>query len=305
MSASEELTDTTAILGGSGFLGARVVRRALGRREGRVLSVSRDPAHFPQLADSRLERVPADALREGVLEAVLRDFAPARIVLCTALARGADCDAYPELARKLNVELPRRVARVARELGARLVCVSSDLVFGGEAPPAGGFAEEHATQPLSFYGETKVAGERAVLEVYPAALVCRLPLLFGDSEGRGLGASEALRAAVERGERPALFTDEWRTPLDVDDAAAALVELAGLELGGLLHVAGPLRVSRHELGRLVLGEERFAHHVRGATRAEFELAQTRPEDACLDASRARVVLHCDLRSPDEALAGGA
>ena len=109
---------------------------------------------------------------------------------------------------------------------------------------------------------------------------------------------------MERGERPALFTDEWRTPLDVDDAAAALVELAGLELGGVLHVAGPARVSRHELGKLVLGEESFVEHVREATRGEFGLAETRPEDACLDASRARGVLRCELRSPGEALGAG-
>ena len=305
MSTRRETTDSIAVLGGAGFLGARVVRRALCEGARSVQSLSRDPARFPRLEDPRLRRVVADALREGELEHALVELAPARIVLCTALARGADCDAYPELARKLNVELPGRVARVARELGARLVLVSSDLVFGGTAPPPAGFSETAAPSPLSLYGQTKLDGERAVLAEYPAALVCRLPLLFGESEGRGLGASDSLSAAAARGESLALFTDEWRTPLDVDDAAAALVELASGDLAGLLHVAGPTRLSRWELGQLVLDPQRFDEHVRATTRADLGLAACRPEDTALDASRARGLLRCDLRSPAAALVGRA
>ena len=143
-----------------------------------------------------------------------------------------------------------------------------------------------------------------MLDAYPGALVVRLPLLFGDSGGRGLGASDRVLDSVERGERPAMFTDEWRTPLDVVSAAAALVELAHGTTSGTLHVAGPERVSRHELALRAL----IAH---GATRSEAAARivsttrggagqeSTRPEDVSLDGSRARALLRTALRGPSE------
>ena len=82
--------------------------------------------------------------------------------------------------------------------------------------------------------------------------MARLPLLYGNSGGRGLGASDSLLEAIERGEKPRLFVDEWRTPLEVSNAAEALVELLEFDHGGVLHLAGPDRVTRHEFGLAVL-----------------------------------------------------
>jgi dTDP-4-dehydrorhamnose reductase len=280
----------TLVLGAGGFLGVHAVEAALGaglsvvatQREGRA-GVARGEGH--------VERE-LDLLRRGALDELLREVAPARVLVCAALARVADCDRYPKLASELNEELPRRVAQYCTERGARLVHVSTDLVFGDRAPPPAGFAEEATVGPVSSYGATKAAGERAVLTACPAALVVRLPLLVGDSRGRGRGASDALLAAVARGERPPLFTDEWRTPLDVAAAARALVELLQGERAGILHVAGPERLSRHELGLRVLaaaGRRDAATLVRATTRAEAGRAE-RAGDVALDARRARAFL---------------
>jgi dTDP-4-dehydrorhamnose reductase len=253
--------------------------------------------------------VGADLAREGELERLLDFERPARVLLLAALARIDDCERSPALARTVNSELPRRAAAWCAASGARLVHVSTDLVFGQSDAPPGGFREEQPPAPLSVYGATKADGERAVLEQCPGALVVRLPLLYGDSHGRGLGASDSLLAAVARGERPALFTDEWRTPLDAAAAARALAELLfrpGAP-SGLLHVAGPERVDRHTLGLRVL---RAAGHadalarelVRASTRAEAGPAASRPRDVSLDCARARSWLESPL--PDLAAALG-
>ncbi len=254
------------------------------------------------LSASRRGPTALDALTPA-LEQLLAAERPARVVLCAALARASDCDADPAAARRMNVELPARVGRWCARAGARLVHVSTDLVFGADGPPAaGGFREQDPVSPAHRYGRTKADGERALLESFPDALVVRLPLLFGDSGGRGLGASDSLLAALERGRQPTLFTDEWRTPLEVGCAARALVELAGGEVSGRLHVAGPERVSRSELGRAVLaarGRSRaeIADLVRAGTRAEAGLAATRAADASLDSSRARSILATPLLGP--------
>lgn len=302
----------TVVLGGSGFLGAHVVARAVARAQAEatfaeplgppVLGVARRPSEAPLFSSPRdaARWRAADLSLPDQARAVLDAAAPRVVLNCAALARAAACDEDPVLAERFNTLVPEEVAAWCAEHGARLVHVSTDLVFGGR-PPArpSGFREGDPVDPVSLYGRTKAAGEARVLAADPSALVVRLPLLYGNSGGRGLGASDSLLEAVDRDLAPPLFTDEFRTPLEVSNAAEALVELAHGSERGLLHVAGPERVSRHALGLAVLeamGLERAAaaECVRAVRREEVPGAGARPEDTSLDASRARGLLACAL-----------
>jgi len=292
--------ERTLVFGGSGFLGSHVVAEigpegvVAGREEG--IHAGSRRAGFRKV----------DALVPEEIGRALDSVQPARVILCTALSSLADAEAYPGLARALNAEFPCQVAKACARIHARLVHVSSDLVFGGRDPRPEGFREDDPPAPISEYGRSKAEGEVAVLDAYPDALVVRLPILYGDSFGRGRGASDSLLAAIERGERPMLFTDEWRTPLDVANAARVLVELAGTDASGILHVAGPDRVCRYELGLLVLrsrgmGEDAARAAIRPGTRAEAGVEDERPSDTSLDSGRARSLLLTPLLSIREAL----
>lgn len=295
------------ILGASGFLGAHLVAAA--RTAGwRVVAAARTPGAAPRIAGSvPAESAAWDAEQAGATEELIERVRPAAILNAAALARPDECEREPARAFALNAELPRAVARIARARGIRFVSVSTDLVFGARPARGARYSEEDAPSPVHVYGRSKAEGEAGALAANPSALVVRLPLLYGDSGGRGLGASDQLLAALGRGERPALFTDEWRTPLDAGNAARALVECLGREEGGLLHVAGPERLTRHELGLAVLVARGLApaeaeERVRRATRAELGLAELRARDASLDASRARALLATPLHAPRAALA---
>ena len=300
------MTATLLVLGASGFLGPHIVLAgAKSKGFGRVVAACRRPGEL-SVPGCSFDAVPWDGLfGEETAELVAR-VRPAGIVTTAALSRLDACEEDPGSARAANVELALGVARAARATGARLVHVSTDLVFGGAPPVGARYAESDPPSPLSVYGRTKAEGEEAVRTEYPAALVCRLPLLFGDSHGRGLGASDSLVAAVRRGEEPLLFEDEWRTPLDVAFAARALVELAMGDRTGPLHVAGPDRLSRSELGLLALRAAGFAAaetaaRVRFGRRAERDPRGLRPVDVSLDASAARELLVTPLPAPAESL----
>jgi dTDP-4-dehydrorhamnose reductase len=287
-------SERTLVLGGSGFLGAHVVRcLALAGRC--VVSASREPRAGESIHGVEIETRVLDALRPAATSALIEELEPSSIVLTTALSRASDCDAYPGLARELNVSFPARVAGLAERRGIRLVHVSTDLVFGDREPPPSGFREHDPVGPVSLYGESKAEGEEAVLASSAGALVVRLPLMFGDSGGRGRGASDWILAEIEAGRRPTLFTDEFRTPLAVDVAASALVELADTRFSGRLHVAGPERLSRHELGLAVLRRAGLdPARVRAGTRAESGLDGTRAADVSLDSTRARSLLQTPI-----------
>lgn len=286
------------MLGGSGFLGVHVARAALALGH-EVTAASRDPDAAP--IGSHVEhgrRMRVDVLVPGAVERLLHEVDPARVVLCTAISTITEAERYPALARAVNVDLPAIVARWTRARARRLVHVSTDLVFGAIRAPSGGFSEGDEVAPVSEYGRSKARGERAVLDADASALVVRLPLLTGDSFGRGRGASDTVIDAVLRGECPNLFVDEWRTPLAVDCAGRALVFLAQETTHGILHVAGRERLSRHELGLRALAADPRTRHLpasvlRPATRAALGHAD-RPVDVSLDASRARDILRVDL-----------
>lgn len=217
------------VTGATGFLGGHVVA-ALRERGHRVATAARSGGD-----------ITVDLCAPGMVAAVVQAVAPDLVLHVAAMARVHECAREPERARQVNVWLPERFAE---RFGARLVHVSTDLVFdGGRAP----YAEGDPVAPLSVYGSTKAEGEQAVHR--HGGRVVRLPLLFGPDE-QGRGASASLRRAQAAGTVSTLFTNEYRTPLHVADAAATLADLLpDVEGPQLLHVAGPERCSRWELGR--------------------------------------------------------
>jgi len=296
------------VLGASGFLGPHLVAAAV-RSGARVVAASRRPEEAPSIGGSAAqERRAWEALDPLSCGRLLAESRPDAVVLAAALARVDECERDPERARALNAELPASLARLCRAHGVRLLALSTDLVFGARPPVSERYREDDPPSPVHLYGATKAEGEARLLEADPGALVVRLPLVYGDSLGRDLGAADALFAAIGRGERPALFTDEWRTPLEAGNAARALIELLSSAERGLLHVAGPERLSRLELGLELLRARGHAPEeartlVRPARRADLGLERLRPADVSLDARRARALLATRLLAPREALAG--
>lgn len=288
---------STCIFGWSGFLGRHVVRRV--REDGAA------PLLVGRVARPGVEEgtfVPCDVRDDAELATLLEKHLPERVINCAALSRATDCDRDPELARETNGRFPGVLGDLCARLDLRLVHVSTDLVFSGNAP-IGGYEEDDEPGPLNLYGSTKVDGEMACSAANESALIVRLPLLFGDSLGRALGASDSLLDAVRRGDSQQLFTDEWRTPLDVSEAAAALVELAHTSANGVLHVAGTERLSRYELGRAVLEAANITDDdLRAATRADLGLAKSRAEDVSLCTKRSRAWLERKPSRIEDALA---
>ena len=173
----------------------------------------------------------------------------------------------------------------AAAAGARLVHLSTDVVFDGEkgAP----YVEEDEPTPLTEYGRAKADAERAVLAEHPGALVVRTSLIYGEARP---GPQELLAADPDA----TFFTDEVRCPIQVGDLADALIELAATDLSGVLHVAGADRLSRHEFAELLVGRA-----VGAASTADAGVV--RPRDCSLAIDRARGLLRTRLRGAREVL----
>ncbi|MFI7547789.1 sugar nucleotide-binding protein [Actinoplanes sp. NPDC049599] len=188
------------------------------------------------------------------------------------------------------------VALAAVAAGARLVHVSTDAVHGGRPEP---YLDDESPTPVYRYGAAKAAAETAVAAIDPGAAVVRTSLIVGDDRSKQVRLALDLATGRSRG---ALFTDEYRRPIDATDLAAAILELAARGYAGLINVAGPQTLSRAELGRLVAarhGLDRATVPV--CTTAEAGLGP-RPGALLLDSSRAAGLLKTPLRPVEEALA---
>lgn len=225
----------------------------------------------------------ADLTETGIATRVLDHVAPAAVIHAAAVADVAACQADPGQTEAINVQVPARMAGWCARNAIPFVFVSTDLVFDGRRPP---YAEDRRVNPLSHYARQKAAAERFVLENYPQALVCRLPLLIGVSPRKGHNFSHQMLAAIRRGTPLTLFEDEFRTPVDVQSAAEGLLAMLG-RATGIVHLGGRTRVSRYELGLLMADTmQRDPHMLRPVRVESFPSADLRARDVSLDSRRA-------------------
>ena len=230
----------------------------------------------------------------GTADADVRDAAAVESLVARHGPDAIVHTAYVQSDRAVTADGAAHVAGAAARHGARMVLVSSDVVFGGSDRP---YDETEPTDPVSPYGEAKVAAERAVLDTCDDAVVARTSLILGD----GASQHEELVRRLAAGADGALFGDERRCPVHVEDLARALVELAEGDVQGVLHLAGADGMSRHQLGRLIARRDGLDPDVlRATTRAA--LAVPGPVDVRLDSSRAAALLSTRLRGAREFLA---
>ena len=186
----------------------------------------------------------ADLLAPGVLEKVLEETRPDWVIHCAALALVDACENEPDLARQLNIEVPRKLAALVARGGARLLHISTDAVFDGKR---GDYSEEDLPNPLSVYGATKLAGERAVVEANPEALIARVNM-YGWSLSGERSLAEWFFYNLRAGNRVKGFTDVYFCPLLVNDLAGILLKMLSLGLNGLYHAVSSECITKYDFG---------------------------------------------------------
>lgn len=267
------------VAGGSGYLGQRIVSRALGSGHSVTATYHANRPGTPG-ADWR----PLDIRRRDDVAALAAEVRPDVIVNA----------AYLQSDWETTADGAVHVALAAAAAGARLVHVSSDAVFSGAEPR---YDETCPPDPVFAYGAAKAAAETAVKGICPGAVIARTSLIVGDGDSKHETLVHDLVSGAGDG---VLFTDEVRCPVHVDDLAAALLELAAAPHPGISHLGGADAVSRYEIGQLVakrdgLDPARLPAGLRADTGRPGPLAVR------LDSTRTQALLTTRLRGAREFL----
>jgi len=178
------------------------------------------------LAHNDLDITDAQAVRRAVF-----DWRPRLIINCAVL--GVDrCELEPSLAWSVNVSGPEYLAKAASDIAADFVQISSNYVFDGRRN-GGSYTVGDRPNPLSVYGETKLAGERAVAANSHRCFIIRTSWVFG--AGKENFFSTAHRS-LKAGKKIRAITDVWASATYVRDLVARVIEILPLRRYSTYHV---------------------------------------------------------------------
>jgi len=159
------------------------------------------------------------------------------------------CELDPAMARRINVESALVTADIARRHQARVVHLSSDLVFSGAGH--GNHVETDPTDPVTIYGKTMVEAENAFLTLLPETAVLRISLPMGPSFNRHAGAIDWIDSRF-RAHRPAtLYYDEVRSCTYVDDLDRVFERFLAGDESGIYHLGGPQPSTLFEIAQVI------------------------------------------------------
>ena len=233
------------IVGASGFLGSNLAPAA-GRDHPLIVHSSATAVRL-----EGAHSLVGDLTQAHAADRLVETAAPDLVVNCVALANVDVCERDPDLARRLNAQLPAELARACRRHGAALVHISTDAVFGRQPGP---YTTETPPNPINEYGRSKLAGEIAVLDLYPAALVVRTNIVGWSPTGQR-SLLEFFWNRLSRGVLTPGFTDVMFRPIAASDLwpiiAGWLHDARLSGVAGIRHATGPTLLSKYEFGRRV------------------------------------------------------
>jgi len=224
------------IPGASGLLGANL---ALGLAEDHTLF---GVVNRTRLQTAKFQVLQADLLEPGALERLFEQARPDWVINCAALADLERCEQQPELARRINSELPALLAERCRMGGARLLHVSTDAVFDGRT---GGYSEQDPPNPLNVYAQTKLSGEQLALAANPETLIARVNL-FGFSLNGRRSLAEFFLYGLQAGQPLHGFTDMVFCPILINELGPIFSAMLKRGLAGLFHVFSADCLSKYE-----------------------------------------------------------
>jgi len=282
------------VTGASGFLGHHVALHLRDRHEVFGLYL----AHPVALEGCSLARL--DLTDEGSVHGFLEEVRPDVIVHTAALGDADRCERHPAEAYLVNVRGTENLVQGAVRIGARLVYISTDLIYDGTK---GDYDEEDEPRPLNVYAETKLLGEQRAVALCKQTLVLRLALMYGRGSMARSSFTDWLFDRLAKGQEVPLFADQYRTPLFVGQAAEVIGRLIEKpEVSGIYNLGGGERVSRYEFGLKFCEVFNLPKGLLKPIAMEaFGYAARRPKDCSLNSSKLSTLLNIRPLTVEEGL----
>lgn len=263
------------LTGASGFLGWNVCHFA--RPDWRIIGTywqNKDGIHL------KTEAMQVDLRDKDQIWKAIKQVKPDVVFHLAACSNTNYCEQNPEETRQLNVEATANLAEMCDDRRVRLLFTSSEQVFDGSKER---YAESDPPDPRNEYGKQKLEAEKMILERYPASIIVRIAVMFGQSGQVGKSFLQQWLETWQTFLPVTAFHDEIRSFLSGRSAVQGLFTLLDQDASGIFNLAGEAPLSRYEFA--LLAKQIFnltEGKVIPKSRQEVEMAAYRPPNLTLD-----------------------
>lgn len=220
-------------------MGRKLLYLMAGRFE--VLAVDIDEP--PDIIGGRF--YPLDVTDRESLFALIREIEPSIVVHTAAFTDVDGCETKRELAWRVNVEGTALVAQACREVGAKLIHLSSDYIFDGNEGP---YSEDDQPNPISYYGLTKWESERKVRSILNDYIIARTTILYGYAPCVRPNFVTWTINMLRQGKRIKVVTDQVGSPTLADNLAKMIMRAIELNKRGVYNMVGRGLIDRYSFG---------------------------------------------------------
>jgi dTDP-4-dehydrorhamnose reductase len=266
------------VIGGSGLLGGHLAKYARKNYEVCATYLGH-PIEILGCKVVSMDITDPQKTRDAIME-----FDPDCIVLSAAQRNVDFCEKNQELVARINVEGAKNVTLAAKKAQAKLIYISTDLVFDGEKVH---YLEADRTNPVNFYGETKLKGEQEVMSTLEDCAIARVSVLYDwNPFEHTKNFISWLYDNLREGEHLSLFTDQFRNATYIKNACQALLKIYEKDAKGIFHIAGRFCENRYEIGLKVAEIFGFDKSlISESNSTEGDWIAKRPAKCCLDVGK--------------------
>jgi dTDP-4-dehydrorhamnose reductase len=234
--------------------------------------------------------------------ALLMDLFPDVVLNTTAYHRVDDCETHADMAYAVNALAVLNLIRIANDLNAVLVHVSTDYVFDGTARHP--YTESSQPFPLSVYGNSKLAGEFLVRTMTKKYILIRTCGLYGaaGSQGKGGNFVQTMLSKARRGEPTRVVNDQVVTPTYTVDLANQIAQILPTENFGLFHMTNEGSCTWFEFAQAIFELSGLEADLSPTTSDLYKTPAIRPKYSVLENARLKELGLNQMRHWRDALA---
>lgn len=284
------------ITGGTGFIGRHLA--AFWKRSGHTITALARHVDA-SLFDSTVGCLEADITEEADVQATIIFLQPDVVIHTAAMSKPNDCEQNKELCYRTNVTATEYLVTACNSIGAKLIFLSTDFVFGHNGP----YSEADDYEPVNYYGESKMLAEKAIEQLGISYAIVRTGLVIGEKrKGQANTFLHWVKDNLEAGKTSKLYTDQQRSPTYVADLCSGIDAVIQTNFTGTIHLSGEKIYTPYSLAQQVA--EFFCLNknlLQPITRHQQPELAMRPENAVLKIDKAKAVLNYKSTSLQKAL----
>ncbi|MDD1773982.1 MAG: dTDP-4-dehydrorhamnose reductase [Methanobacterium sp.] len=274
------------ITGGSGLLGSKFIR--FSDKYEVITTYNSNP---------RDNAIKLDITNDEQVINKIESLSPDVVVHSAALTNVDYCEDHQEEAYKINAQGTLNMAKACQKVDSKLIYVSTDFVFDGRE---GLYSEDHQTNPLSYYGLSKLKGEEFVKDSGVNYAIARVSVLYGWHTN--FNYVTWVINELKAGNQINIVTDEYNSPTYADNAAEALLKIFTKDKKGIYHIAGNERINRFDFARNIAQVFELDPTLIKPIKSEDLIRKAqRPLDSSLQVRKAEIDLDIKLLNTKEGL----